>query len=161
MNSDGRGSLLSRWRRLRSARWALAVAAAMVPAACGDDNTARLTPEQEQRFASEGIVRRADNLNFRYTRDPSGRGERWENRRASIVVTKSSLLIHKNEKTGLEITPRTQRDVAVERSRERVKIRSGRGRSEEVWSFEPSSDAAGWATDIRTLLKASKGGSSR
>lgn len=106
-------------------------------------------------------MRRGDDLDFRYTRDPGGRAERWENRRASIVVTRSSLLIHKNQKLGLEITPRTQRDVAVQRSGNRVRIRSGRGASEEVWSFVPPDDAPGWANDIRALIKDSKSGSTR
>ncbi len=142
-------------------RLALAVAVAMIPAGCGDQGTARLTLAQEQRFASEGISRRAADLTFRYTRDPGGRGERWEDRRASIVVTNASLLIHKNDKIGLEITPRTQRQVAVQRSGQRIRIRSGSGKSEEVWSFEPPSDAEGWTTDIRALMKGSKGGSTR
>ncbi|MEO8577621.1 MAG: hypothetical protein ABI556_13005 [Gemmatimonadales bacterium] len=143
------------------ARWAIAVAAAIVPVACGDETTARLTPDQEQRYAAEGVTRRAADLTFRFTRDPGGRGERWENRRASIVVTRSSLLIHKNEKVGLEVTPRTQREVSVQRSAGRIRIRSGTGRSEEVWSFEPPSDAEGWTTDIRAQIKQSKGGSTR
>jgi hypothetical protein len=124
-----------------------------------DRSTSRLTAEQQQRFASEGILRRADDVDFRFTRDPGGRSERWENRRASIVVTSSSLLIHKNEKIGVEITPRTQRAVNVQRAGERVRIRSGSGRSEEVWSFVPPEDAEGWTRDIRALIKSSKGSS--
>lgn len=124
-------------------------------------STSSLTAEQQQRFTAEGIVRQADDIDFRFTRDPGGRSERWENRRASIVVTKSSLLIHKNEKVGVEITPRTQRGVGVQRSGDRIRIRSGSGRSEEVWSFAPPSDAEGWTTDIRALIKSSKGGASR
>ena len=154
-------SLLLRWRRITRARWAIAVAAAIVPVGCGDEGTARLTPDQEQRYATEGVARRAADLTFRYTKDPGGRGERWENRRASIVVTRSSLLIHKNDKVGLEITPRTQREVSVQRSGQRVRIRSGTGRSEEVWSFEPPSDAEAWTSDIRAVIKQSKGGSTR
>ena len=153
-------SQLGRWRRMTRARWAIAVAVALGPAAC-EGGTARLAPDKEQRYASEGVTRRAADLTFRYTRDPGGRGERWENRRASIIVTRSSLLIHKNDKVGLEITPRTQREVAVQRSAQRIRIRSGTGRSEEVWSFEPQSDAEGWTTDIRAVIKASKGGSTR
>lgn len=124
-------------------------------------STSSLTAEQQQRFTAEGIVRHADDIDFRFTRDPGGRSERWENRRASIVVTKSSLLIHKNEKVGVEITPRTQRAVGVQRSGDRIRIRSGSGRSEEVWSFVPPSDAEGWTVDIRALVKSSKGGASR
>ena len=93
---------------------------------------------------------------FRFTRDPGGRNERWEDRRASIVVTDSSLLIHKNEKVGLTITPRTRRDVAVQRSGGRIRVRSGRGRSEEIWSFEPESDVEGWTRDIRAVMQPSE-----
>ena len=143
------------------ARWVIAVASAILLVGCRDEGTARLTPDQEQRYATEGVARRAADLTFRYTKDPGGRGERWENRRASIVVTRSSLLIHKNEKVGLEITPRTQREVSVQRSGQRVRIRSGTGRSEEVWSFEPPSDADAWTSDIRAVIKQSKGGSTR
>jgi hypothetical protein len=135
---------------------ALCVTVLLSTLAC-DVSTSRVTPEQEQRFTSEGIVRKADDLDFRFTRDPGGRSERWENRRASIVVTKSTLLIHKNAKLGLEITPRTQREAAVERTGDRIRIRVGRGRSEEVWSFVPPSDAVGWVTDIRALIKSTKG----
>ncbi|HVF40083.1 MAG TPA: hypothetical protein VM939_09285, partial [Gemmatimonadaceae bacterium] len=103
-------------------------------------------------LAREGIVRRAADLEFRFTKDPGGRGERREDRRASIVVTNQSVLIHKNDRIGLHITPRTRRAVAVERSGSRVRIRWGSGRSEEVWSFDAPDDAAGWTQDMRKVL---------
>jgi hypothetical protein len=131
-------------------RMAFAAFAAVVLSACSR-TTARLSPEQEKLFAAEGVVRKADDVVFRYTSDPGRRSERWENRRASIVVTHSSLLIHKNEKVGLWVTPRTQKPVAVERTGDRIRIRSGSGRSEEIWSFEPESDAPGWTADIRAV----------
>ncbi len=131
---------------------ALLVVLSLATVAC-DRTTSRLSPEQERRFQAEGIRRKADDIVFRFTRDPGGRSERWEDRRASIIVTDSSLLIHKNEKVGVEITPRTRRDVAVQRSGGRIRIRSGSGRSEEVWSFEPESDAEGWTRDIRATIK--------
>ncbi len=124
--------------------------------ACGARNTGKLSPELEQRFTAEGISRRADDLDFRYTTDPRGGNERWEIRRASIVVTKSSVFIHKNEKFGLEITPSTRRDVSVERAANRIRIHAGRGQSEEIWSFVPPDDAAGWTTDIRSVINLSK-----
>jgi hypothetical protein len=142
--------------RYSQVRLVACLAAVVMSAAC-ERGTARLTSEQEARFQAEGIVRRADDLMFRYTRDPGGRSERREERRASIVVTSSSVLIHKNDKLGLEITPRTRRDVSVERSGDRVRIRSGRGQSEEIWSFVPPGDAPGWATDLRTALGKSAG----
>jgi len=40
-----------------------------------------------------------------------------EDRKASIIVTKQSVIIHKNQKAGLEITPRTRRYVEVRRDR--------------------------------------------
>lgn len=131
-------------------RMAFAAFAAVVLSACSR-TTARLSPEQEKLFAAEGVVRKADDVVFRYTSDPGRRSERWENRRASIVVTHSSLLIHKNEKVGLWVTPLTQKAVSVERTGDRIRIRSGSGRSEEIWSFEPESDAPGWTADIRAV----------
>jgi hypothetical protein len=140
--------------------WMLCVSAAILLVGC-DTSTWRLSPQQEQRFAAEGILRKADDVEFRYTRDPGGRSERWENRRASIVVTRGTLLIHKNEKTGVEITPRTRREAAVQRTGNRLRIRIGTGRSAEVWSFQPPDDAAGWATDIRALIKDTQSGARR
>ena len=133
---------------------------AAVTASC-DRSTSRLSAEQEQRFQSEGIRRKEDDIVFRFTRDPGGRSERWEDRRASIIVTDSSVLIHKNEKIGLEITPRTRRDVSVQRSGGRIRIRSGKGRSEEIWSFAPQTDAEGWANDIRATIRGAKTVNSR
>ncbi len=139
----------------RTRAFSLAAAVMISLVGCGDKHTGALSKGLEQRFGSEGITHRADDLEFRYTRDPRGRGERWENRRASIVVTRSSVYIHKNEKVGVDITPQTRRDVSVERSADRVRIHSGRGQSEEVWSFVPPSDAPGWTTDIRAVMNAS------
>lgn len=121
--------------------------------ACSEGTTAKLSAGLERRFEAEEIVRRAPDQRFHYTSDPGGRAERREDRRASIIVTKSSVYIYKNDKVGLEITPRTRRDVSVSRSGERVRVRSGTGRAEQVWSFEPPEDAAGWTTDIRAVLR--------
>ncbi len=129
--------------------------------ACRDAHTGTLSKEQDRRYAAEVIKRRADDLEFRYTRDPRGRGERWENRRASILVTASSVLIHKNEKVGVDISPATRRDLSVERSADRIRIHAGRGQSEEIWSFVPPDDASGWTSDIRAVINASKGAAKR
>ncbi len=118
-------------------------------------STGALTAEQQQRFESEGIVRRADDLTFRYTHDAGRRDAGWEDRRASILVTKQRVIIHKNEKLGLEINPRTRRFVQVRRDGDRVRISAGGGKSAESWSFVPPDDPAGWATDIRAVLKPS------
>src|SRR6478672_8596306 len=132
--------------------YALAI---LVAAAC-NQTTGKLSPADEQKFATEGIVRRADDQDFRYTHDVGRRDTRWENRRASIVVTKQSVLIHKNEKVGLDITPGTRRYVEVARDGNRVRINAGSGRSGEVWSFVPESDAPGWTEAIRAVIRGSR-----
>jgi hypothetical protein len=115
--------------------------------------TGNLTASEQQRIDSEGLVRRADDLIFRYTHDAGTRDAGWEDRKASIIVTKQSVIIHKNEKLGLEITPRTRRYMAVRRDGNRVRISAGGGKSAESWSFVPPEDAAGWANDIRAVLR--------
>jgi hypothetical protein len=122
------------------------------PGGC-QERTGSLTPSEQQRIDSEGLVRRADDLIFRYTHDAGTREAGWEDRKASIIVTKQSVIIHKNEKLGLEITPRTRRYVAVRLDGNRVRISAGGGRSAESWSFVPPDDPAGWADDIRAVIK--------
>ena len=117
------------------------------------EKTGALTPAQQQRLESESIVRRADDLIFRYTHDAGRRDAGWEDREASIIVTKQSVIIHKNEKLGLEITARTRRFLQVRRDGDRVRISAGGGKSAESWSFMPPDDAAGWADDIRAVAK--------
>ena len=120
---------------------------------CAQD-TSRLTPEQEARFTAEGVLRRADTAMFHYTREYGyRREERREGRRASIIVTPRTVLIHKNAKVGLEITPASRR-YDVHRRGTRVLIHAGTGRSGEVWSFEPPDDAEGWTRDIRAVIRA-------
>ena len=101
-------------------------------------------------------MRRADDLVFRYTETPGRRGERREDRDASIIVTRRSVLIHKNGKVGVEITPASRRFYAVERAGSRVRLRAGRGGAEELWSFEPPDDPSGWAADIRAVIRRSQ-----
>lgn len=121
--------------------------------ACGDArSTAELPTQLEARMASEGVVRRAADLTFRYTEAPGRRRAHWEDRRASIVVTPMTILIYKKSKIGLEITPRTRRNVAVERQGSRVRLRTGRGRAEQLWSFvPPDGDVTGWTKDLRAV----------
>ena len=119
------------------------------------ERSGSLTQAQRERFAAEGIRRQADDLIFRYTDHPGRRDARWEDRLASIVVTGATVLVHKNEKVGVEITPRTRRLAAVERSGSRLRIRVGEGRTEELWSFVPPDDPAGWANDIRAVIRRS------
>ena len=138
-----------------------ALAAILAASAACNTTTSKLSAASAQRFAAEGIVRRGDDQNFRYTHDVGRRDTRWENRRASIIVTRQSLLIHKNEKIGLEVTPATRRYVDVARDGNRVRIRAGSRRSEEVWSFEPESDAPGWNDAIRAVIRASRTSANR
>ena len=120
---------------------------------CGAGSTATLPADLEARVTREGVVRRAADLTFRYTEAPGRRSARWEDRRASIVVTPATILIHKDAKIGLEVTPRTQRAVAIERDGRRVRLRVGEGRSEVLWSFEPpDGDVAGWTRDLRAVI---------
>jgi hypothetical protein len=121
---------------------------------CGElGTTARLPSDLESRLQREGVLRRAADITFRYTEAPGRRRSRWEDRRASIVVTPATIVIHKNAKIGLEITARTQRAVAVERSGDRIRIRVGTGRAEELWSFQPpDGDMTGWSRDLRAVV---------
>src|SRR5690349_8356420 len=128
----------------------LAIVIAGLAGGC-QQKTGALTPSEQQRIDSEGLVRRADDLIFRFTHDAGRRDAGWEDRKASIIVTKQSVIIHKNEKLGLEITPRTRRFVQVRRDGNRVRISAGGGGSAESWSFVPPDDASGWADDIRAV----------
>ena len=132
---------------------AAVLGAALFIAGCSAD-TSRLDPERARRLRDEGIARRADNIVFRYTEGAGTREAGWEDRRGSIVVTRETILIHKNEKIGLEITPRTRKVVAVERRGQRVRIKVGKGRAAEIWSFVPPDDAPGWADDLRAVIRA-------
>jgi hypothetical protein len=142
-------------RSLRFGRAPLVYAMLVAAGALGacQEKTGALTPSEQQRIDSEGLVRRADDLIFRYTHDAGRRDAGWEDRKASIIVTKQSVIIHKNEKLGLEITPRTRRFVQVRRDGNRVRISAGGGGSAESWSFVPPDDPAGWADDIRAVIK--------
>jgi hypothetical protein len=133
------------------------LAVAGLLAAC-QEKTGALTPSEQHRIDAEGLVRRADDLMFRYTHDAGRRDAGWEDRKASIIVTKQSVIIHKNEKLGLEITSRTRRYVAVRRDANRVRVSAGGGGSTESWSFVPPDDPAGWAEDIRAVIRGSQAG---
>ena len=134
----------------------LAAVTLLLLAACTPADTSRLTPELTQRFAQEGTLRRADNVTFRWTVGAGTRRGEWEDRVGSILVTRRSVYLHKNEKVGIEITPRSRREYRVERDGDRVRIRAGTGRNEELWSFiPPDGDAPGWTTDIRAVIRLS------
>lgn len=124
--------------------------AALLAAACRPQDTSRLDPVLAQQFDTEGVLRRADNVRFRWT---EGGGRSWEDRLASIVVTNKTVYIHKNEKVGLRITAGSRRDCEVHRDQDRVRIATGTGRNAESWSFVPAGDADAWTTDIRRVLR--------
>ncbi|MGH2397829.1 MAG: hypothetical protein ACREMW_03000 [Gemmatimonadales bacterium] len=136
------------------ARPALALLLGVLLHCSGD--TSRLTPDQESRFATEGIRRRAANVWFRYTHDAGTRSAGWEDRLGSIVVTGQTVLVHKNQKIGIEISGTSRRFYEVSRDGARVRIGAGSGPSREVWSFEPPDDAVGWTEDIRSVIRLSK-----
>lgn len=140
--------------------WVALVMLAAVWSGCSQD-TSRLSPELQRRFAAEGTVRRAENIVFRYTHGLGTREAGWEDRPASIVVTRQTIYIHKNEKVGLEIAPSTRRFCEVERREGRLRIRAGGGRSAEVWSFRPAEDAEGWAADIRAVIHETRSAAAR
>lgn len=128
----------------------------LVLVACSGD-TSRLAPELQARFAAEGQLHRADNVWFRYTHDAGTRSAGWQDRRGSIIVTRQTVLIHKNEKIGIEITPASRRAYDVTRDGNRVRIGAGSGKSREVWSFAPPDDAEGWVRDIRAVIRLARG----
>ena len=142
----------------RTGRTPILIGLLVAAGVCGacQEKTGALTPSEQQRIEAEGVVRRADDLLFRYTYDAGRRDAGWEDRKASIIVTKQSVIIHKNEKLGLEITARTRRYVSVRRDGNRVRISFGGGGSAESWSFVPPNDPAGWAADIRNVVRLGK-----
>ena len=128
----------------------LALFALVVFAGCARD-TSTLTPAWQQRFATEGIVRRADNVVVRHTRDDGRWRSSYKDRRASVVVTHGTILIHQGERVLLEVTPRTRRDIEVRRDGTRVRIRAVGARVTEVFSFEPPGDVKEWVTDLKSV----------
>lgn len=115
--------------------------------------TADLSPDLVSRFAAESVLHRADDQVFRYTYySRSTRGTRWEDRDASIIVTRQSIFIHKNAKVGLDLTSASRKANAVRREGDRVIVSSGSGQSKVSWSFRPPDDADAWARDIRAVL---------
>ena len=133
------------------------LALALLGLGCAEE-TGRLDAGQEQRLAAEGIARRANNLVFRHTRHG---GARWEDRRASIVVTHGTLLIHRNGEVEFLLEGHSRRNCEVHRDHTRVRISAGSGASAEAWSFEPPDDPEGWTTDIRGTLRAIRSAAGR
>jgi hypothetical protein len=131
----------------------LATLIALLALAGCAEHTSRLDADQEQRLAAQGITRRANDLVFRHTR---GAGARWDDRRASIVVTKSTILVHRNGAVEFLLESRSRRACEVHRDHERVRIRAGSGQSAESWSFAPPDDPEGWTEAIRGAIRATR-----
>ncbi len=124
--------------------------------AVGCQKTGQLSPELLARFEKEGMAHRADNLTFRRTRAAGQRDSGWDEKRASIVVTRESVFLHVNGKPLVEITPRSTGFYEVHRDHDRLSLHAGSGQSALSWSFRPPDDADAWAVDIRAVIKNAK-----
>ena len=142
-------------RLISSAGWFVACLG-LALLATGCQKTGKLSPALTARFEKEGIVRRADELTFRRTIAAGQRDSGWEEKRASIVVTKESVFLHVNGKPLVEITPRSTGFYEISRDHDRLSLRAGGGKSAVSWSFRPPDDADGWAVDVRALIKKAK-----
>ena len=112
-----------------------------------------LPREYARRFAAEGIVREARRQVFRYTYfSQASQRPRWEERDASIIITKRSVFIHKLDKVGLDLTVTSRKVMEVRRNGDRVIVGSGSGQSKVTWSFRPAEDAGGWVTSILAVI---------
>lgn len=139
-----------------AARARFAITLLLLVAAC-HRTTGTLSDEQQHRFEQEGIVRRGVDLLFRHTHDTGTRDAGWEEDYASIVVTKASVVIHRGDDFRLEITPRSTGVYEVSRDHDRLALHAGSGKSAVSWSFRPPDDAAGWAEDIRAVIRGTAG----
>ena len=134
----------------------LAASLSLAALAAGCQKTGKLSPELQARFEKEGILHRADNLTFRRTRPAGQRDSGWDEKRASIIVTRESVFLHVNGKPLVEITPRSTGFYEVRRDHNRLSLHAGSGKSALSWSFRPPDDADAWAVDIRTVIKNAK-----
>jgi hypothetical protein len=119
--------------------------------------TGQLPPELAARFEKEGVVRKAEDLTFRRTKAAGQPDSGWDEKQASIVVTKESVFLHVNGKPLVEITPRSTGFYEVNREKDRLSLRAGSGKSAASWSFRPGEDADGWTKDIRAVINNAKG----
>lgn len=124
--------------------------------AAGCQKTGKLSPELQARFKKEGITHRADDLTFRRTRPAGQRDSGWDEKRASIIVTRESVFLHVNGKAMVEITPRSTGFYEVRRDHDRISLHAGSGKSALSWSFRPPDDADAWGVDIRAVIKNAK-----
>ena len=133
-----------------------ALLSAVAVAGCSRD-TSTLTPEWRQRFETEGIARRADNVIVRHTREAGRWDHSYKDRLASVLVTRETILIHQGDRVLLEVDSKTRRDITVTRQGGRIRIRAVGQRLTEIFSFEPREDAAGWAGDLRKVARLGDG----
>ena len=122
----------------------------------GCQKTGKLSSELSTRFEKEGIVRQAEDLKFRRTKAAGQRDSGWDEKKASIVVTRESVFLHINGKALVEITPRSTGYYEIHRDADRLSLHAGSGKSATSWSFRPGEDADGWTKDIRAVIKNSK-----
>jgi len=110
-------------------------------------------PGQEQRFAAEGILHRADNLRF-----PLDRGRRSAGRHLGgspgVDRGHSPVAPDSQEREGgggghTGSRPRIRGTPGCER----VRISVGSGRSLETWSFVPPDSPDAWTQDIRAVIR--------
>jgi hypothetical protein len=118
--------------------------------------TGQLSAELQARFEKEGIAHRADDLVFRRTHVAGEQDGSWDEKRASIVVTSTSVFLHENGKPLVEITPRSTGFYEVHREKDRISLRAGSGKSALSWSFRPPGDADKWTIAIRSVIKNAK-----
>jgi hypothetical protein len=140
--------------KFRTSRFAVYLLLALVAAGC--QRTGKLSPAQQARFEKEGIAHRADDLTFRRTKPAGQRDSGWDEKRASIIVTRESVFLHVNGKALVEITPRSTGYYEVHRDHDRIALAAGSGKSALSWSFRPPEDANAWAVDIRSVIKNAK-----
>lgn len=120
---------------------------------CNRGDTSQLSPDTRRQLEADTIVRQADNQTFRYSYYSRSSGSnRWEDRAASIIVTRQRVYIHKNAKVGLDLGDASRRKNEVHREGDRVIIASGSGQSRVSWSFRPPADAEGWVQAIRSVI---------
>ena len=137
------------------------VLTALVLLAACHRTTGTLGEELERRFEAEHVVRRAVDLIFRHTHDTGTRDAGWEEDYASIIVTEQSVVIHRGDSFRVEITPRSTGVYEVARDHDRLSLHAGSGKSASSWSFRPPDDAAGWAEDIRKVIRGTAGAQRR
>ena len=139
--------------RIMIARIGFVACLALSSLTIGCQKTGKLSPELQARFEKEGIAHRSDALTFRRTRAAGQRDSGWDEKRASIVVTRESVFLHVNGKPLVEITPRSTGYYDIHRDHDRLSLRADSGKSALSWSFRPPDDAEAWAVDIRAVIK--------